>query len=146
MSKIVSVAYSDDAMDSEEESYSIISIKSNSGKSMDLPFDAHLLRGCGRHFYAVLPVICVANPDNIIPLLASVLYQRRVWGIGEPAVGIVCSDTGTLCQVVIGWLDPEDSGDSDRMVNIVLISGIEIANSGNSRTYTLHMALEVTHH
>jgi hypothetical protein len=116
---------SDYTMDSTKES---VATKSTTKKSMDLPFDAHLLSGCGQHFYAVLPVICVADPDNIIPLLASVLYQRRVWNINEPAVGIVCSNTGTSCRVILGWLD-QDSSCEDKMVNLTLISVIGCADS-----------------
>jgi len=75
--------------------------------------DAHVLPGRGRRSSAVLPVISVADEDNITPLLMSVLYQRCVWGIDEPAVGIVFSKTGTLGQVFLGWLDLESSNAQD---------------------------------
>jgi hypothetical protein len=76
-------------------------------------FDAHVLPGRGRRSTAVLPVISVADEDNITPLLMSVLYQRCVWGIDKPAVGIVFSKTGTLGQVFLGWLDLESSNAQD---------------------------------
>lgn len=89
------------------------SSKSSSVCSMDVPFDAHMLPGRGRRFYAILPLLCIADEENIAPLLSSVLYQRRVWGIDEPAVGLVFSKTGTIGRIVLGWLDLESTNDSD---------------------------------
>lgn len=77
--------------------------------SINLPFDAHMLPGSGKRYCAVLPVICVADSDNIIPLLTSVLYQRRVWGIAEPAVGMLFAESGTIGRVILGWLDSDSS-------------------------------------
>jgi hypothetical protein len=77
--------------------------------SIDVPFDAHVLPGHGRRFSAVLPVICVADGEQITSLLTSVLYQRRVWGIDEPVVGFVFSKTGSVGNIVLGWLDMESS-------------------------------------
>lgn len=68
----------DDAMDSAEESGSIGLSNSMTAQSIDLPLDAHLLPGCGWHFYSVLLVIYITHPNNIVPLLAKVLCQRRV--------------------------------------------------------------------
>jgi hypothetical protein len=85
--------------------------KASSTRSIDLPFDAHMLPGHGRRFYAVLPLLCVADEENIASLLSSVLYQRHVWGIDEPVVGVAFSRTGTVGQVVLGWLDPESTVD-----------------------------------
>jgi hypothetical protein len=39
------------------------------------------------------------------------LYQRRVWGIDKPAVGLVFSKTGTIGWIVLGWLDLESTND-----------------------------------
>jgi hypothetical protein len=77
--------------------------------SINLPFDAHVLPGSGKRSCAVLPAICVADSDNIIPLLTSVLYQRRVWGIAEPAVGMLFAESGTIGRVILGWLDSDSS-------------------------------------
>ncbi|THH07506.1 hypothetical protein EW146_g9301 [Bondarzewia mesenterica] len=95
---------SDDAVTSgypDEDS----SATTSSTPSLDVPFDAHVLSGCGRRLFATLPIVCVADGDNMVSLLISVLYQRRVWGIDEPVVGIVSSKIGTVFQVVLGWLD-----------------------------------------
>lgn len=64
-----------------------------------------MLPGSGRRFFAVLPVVCVTDKENIPSLLTSVLYQRRVWGIDEPVLGIVFSKTGTVDRSYFGWLD-----------------------------------------
>jgi hypothetical protein len=89
------------------------SSKSSGVCSMDVPFDAHMLPGRGRRLYAILPLLCIADEENIAPLLSSVLYQRRVWGIDEPAVGLVFSKTGTIGRIILGWLDLESTNDSD---------------------------------
>ncbi|THH14417.1 hypothetical protein EW146_g5906 [Bondarzewia mesenterica] len=81
------------------------SSKTSSTPSLDMPLDAHMLPGCGRRFFAILPIICVADEENIISLLTSVLYQRQVWGIDEPVVGLVLSKHGVVGQLFLGWLD-----------------------------------------
>jgi hypothetical protein len=106
-----SVSDDDVSMNSTEESSSTESTLS----SINVPFDAHMLPGHGRRYSAVLPIICVADGEYIAPLLASVLYQRRVWGIHEPAVGIAFPKTGTVGQIFLGWLDPP-SGDDRNLV------------------------------
>ncbi|KZP03876.1 hypothetical protein FIBSPDRAFT_448767 [Athelia psychrophila] len=75
--------------------------------SLDVPFAAHMLPGRGRRLRAVLPVICIADESNIYPLLTSALYQRRVWNIDEPVIGLVISRTGTAGQVYLAWLDAQ---------------------------------------
>ncbi|KAH7923387.1 hypothetical protein BV22DRAFT_1093049 [Leucogyrophana mollusca] len=77
----------------------------SSADSIDLPFQAHMLPGRGRRFCAVLPVLLVADSDTIVPLIRSTLYQRRVWGIQEPVVGVEVLNGGTAVKVVFGWLD-----------------------------------------
>ena len=87
------------------------SSKASSTVSINVPYDAHVLPGHGRRFCAVMPLLCVADEDNITSLLSSVLYQRRVWSIDEPIVGFVFSKTGTVGRVVFGWLEPESIND-----------------------------------
>ncbi|EGO28978.1 hypothetical protein SERLADRAFT_456299, partial [Serpula lacrymans var. lacrymans S7.9] len=43
--------------------------------------------------------------------MSSMLYQRRVWHIDQPVIGIIFQGTGTVGQVLFGWLD-HDSGTS----------------------------------
>ncbi|KAK0445763.1 hypothetical protein EV421DRAFT_1734417 [Armillaria borealis] len=66
--------------------------KASSTSSLDVPFHAH-----------VLP-----DRENIVPLVASVAYQRRVWGIEDPVVGVILTKDGFSAQVVLGWTDPPD--------------------------------------
>ncbi|KAG2115581.1 hypothetical protein BD769DRAFT_1073401 [Suillus cothurnatus] len=82
---------------------------SGSVDSLDLPLQAHMLPGRGRCLSAVLPVLLVADSNNIIPLLCSTLYQRHVWGICQPVVGLCCSRTGTTAMAIFGWLDSDQS-------------------------------------
>jgi len=102
------------SMDYMEQSRS----KASTRCSIDLPFDAHVLPSNGRRFCAILPLLCVTDEANINSLLSSVLYQRRVWGIVDPVVGMVFSKSSTVGQVVLGWLDPEAADDDLPTVNI----------------------------
>ena len=92
-----------------EEAYSTFSYFNNAQEMslpcLDIPLCANMLRGHGLQLCAVLPVICVADPDDIDFLLASVLYQRRVWGIDEPAMGIMLGKTGFIASIIIGWVN-----------------------------------------
>jgi hypothetical protein len=66
--------------------------------SLDLPL--HILPGRGRRLSAMVPVLRVADSHNIIPLLCSALYQRHVWAICQPVVGLCCSSTGTIATAI----------------------------------------------
>jgi hypothetical protein len=109
--------------------------------SIDVPFEAHILPGRGRRFCAVLPVICVADSDNIISLLTSVLYQRRVWSIDQPAIGIVISKTGVVARVFLGWLDPE-SYDRSNLVRTHCVRCTPWAYGVFSLSHTLRAHLQ----
>jgi len=50
----------------------------HSPEGLNLPLHAHTLPGHWKWHYAVLPVLMVADARNIVPLLCSVPYQRRV--------------------------------------------------------------------
>ncbi|KAG2366678.1 hypothetical protein BDR07DRAFT_442141 [Suillus spraguei] len=97
----------------EDEDESMHSADSDSSdgfiESLDLPLQAHMLSGRGRRLSAVVPVLLVADSHNIVPLMCSTLYQRRVWGICQPVVGLCCSSTGTIAMAIFGWLDPDQS-------------------------------------
>ncbi|GBE90005.1 hypothetical protein SCP_1800270 [Sparassis crispa] len=96
--------YTDDQDSTDETSEQL------SGPAIDVPFDAHVLRGSGRRLFAVLPVICVADSDNIGALVTSVAYQRRVWDIDEPVVGFEVSKTGAVARILLGWVGAEADG------------------------------------
>ncbi|KAG2358645.1 hypothetical protein BDR07DRAFT_1417213 [Suillus spraguei] len=95
----------------EDENESMHSADSDSSdgsvESLDLPLQAHMLSGRGRRLSAVVPIFLVADSYNIVPLLCSTLYQRRVWGIHQPVVGLCCSSTGTIATAIFGWLTPD---------------------------------------
>jgi hypothetical protein len=74
---------------------------------IDLPLQAHMFPGRGKWYHAVLPVLLVADARNIVPLVCSALYQRCVWGVREPVVGLCCSNTGKTATAVFGWFDPD---------------------------------------
>ncbi|KAG1717259.1 hypothetical protein EDB19DRAFT_1386905 [Suillus lakei] len=92
--------------------------------SLDLPLQAHMLPGRGRCLSAVVPVLLVADSHNIVPLLCSTLYQRRVWGIHQPVVGLCCSSTGTTATAIFGWLD-SDQSEEGRMPTAHLASAAD---------------------
>ena len=75
---------------------------------LDLPLQAHMMLGRGKWNHVVLPVLLVADAHNIVPLLCSTLYQRLVWGIREPVVGLCCSNAGTTATAMFGWLESEE--------------------------------------
>ncbi|KAH7923386.1 hypothetical protein BV22DRAFT_1093046 [Leucogyrophana mollusca] len=105
----------------------------SSADSIDLPFQAHILPGRGRRFCAVLPVLLVADSDTIVPLIRSTLYQRRVWGIQEPVVGIEVLNGGTAVKVVFGWLDsPHHQKDEDELPIDHLACGVDTGYSDPS--------------
>ncbi|KIK42212.1 hypothetical protein CY34DRAFT_158399 [Suillus luteus UH-Slu-Lm8-n1] len=103
----------DESISSTDQDESICSADSDpcdgSVDSLDLSLQAHMLPGRGRRLSAVVPVLLVADPHNIIPLLCSALYQRYVWGIRQPVVGLCCSSTGTIATTIFGWLEFDQS-------------------------------------
>jgi hypothetical protein len=103
--------------DKDESMYSADSDSCDSSvDSLDLPLQAHMLLGRGRRLSAVVPVLLVADSHNIVPLLCSALYQRHVWGIHQPVVGLCCSSTGTIAMAIFGWLN-SDQSEEGRMVS-----------------------------
>ncbi|KAJ6578995.1 hypothetical protein B0H10DRAFT_2235989 [Mycena sp. CBHHK59/15] len=73
--------------------------------SIDLPLEAHVLPGRGRHLFAAIPFLSFADSDNFVDLMSSVACQRYVWGIPEPALGFVLSATGVVMKLVVSWVD-----------------------------------------
>ncbi|KAJ7766884.1 hypothetical protein B0H16DRAFT_1522724 [Mycena metata] len=74
--------------------------------SIDLPLDAHILPGHGRHLCAVLPFLCIAPSDTAVDLMTSAACQRHVWGITEPVVGLVLNDKSVVAALMLSWFDP----------------------------------------
>jgi hypothetical protein len=61
--------------------------------------------------------LLVADSHNIVPLLCSALYQRYVWGIHQPVVGLCCFSTVTISMAIFGWLN-SDQSEEGRMVSL----------------------------
>ncbi|RPD58269.1 hypothetical protein L227DRAFT_192463 [Lentinus tigrinus ALCF2SS1-6] len=57
------------------------------------------------HPSPLVPVLCLADEVNIVPLLSSALLQRRELEIIEPVVGILLPTSGSKCQVLFGWME-----------------------------------------
>ncbi|KAF9481604.1 hypothetical protein BDN70DRAFT_991760 [Pholiota conissans] len=95
---------------------------------LDGPFDGHVIPSSGLHVDCVLPVICVADQDNIRELVISTVYQRYTWGICLPVVGI--SLENVIARVVIGWIHEEEAtGVSDLPTVHIASSADEEINS-----------------
>ncbi|KAF8909699.1 hypothetical protein CPB84DRAFT_1437541 [Gymnopilus junonius] len=78
-------------------------------EEIEAPFDGHIVPGRGGRTNCFVPVICVADEDNILSLVSSAVYQRLSLGISIPTIGIVLSsetDGGpvTSARVVLGWI------------------------------------------
>ncbi|KAH9929306.1 hypothetical protein B0H21DRAFT_700160, partial [Amylocystis lapponica] len=52
-----------------------------------------------------LPVLCMAEEDDLPLLMASMLYQRLVWRISEPLIGVAFSKYDTSIHLLLGWLE-----------------------------------------
>ncbi|KAJ7263684.1 hypothetical protein B0H12DRAFT_1217397 [Mycena haematopus] len=78
---------------------------SSSIDGIDVPLDAHVIPGCGRHQYVLLPFLCIADANQIVDLMSSVACQRHVWGIPAPAIGFALSKSGTTATLVLSWMD-----------------------------------------
>ncbi len=53
----------------------------------------------------LLSLLCVGTDDTIWGMLASTLYQRHVWKMKQPAIGIIIAPSLSKIQLVIAWLD-----------------------------------------
>ncbi|KAK7062201.1 hypothetical protein R3P38DRAFT_3251543 [Favolaschia claudopus] len=80
-------------------------LSSNSDQSIDVSLNGHIFYGRGKHSFALLPFLCIADEENIIEVVSSVACQRFVWGISEPAIGFQFSPSGTAMKLVLAWVD-----------------------------------------
>ena len=69
-----------------------------------IPQDAHVIRYRGLVSTLHVPLLCVADEGNIVPLITSTLYQRHVLSLREPVVGLMIAPFGWVVDVLIGWL------------------------------------------
>ncbi|KAK0476391.1 hypothetical protein IW261DRAFT_1609579 [Armillaria novae-zelandiae] len=77
----------------------------------NIPVEAHVLSHWRQPDCVALPFLCIADEENIIPLVKSTVYQRYTWRISEPVVGVMLSETGCIGRVVMGWTDGQSDSD-----------------------------------
>ncbi|KAI1787514.1 hypothetical protein LXA43DRAFT_709064 [Ganoderma leucocontextum] len=60
------------------------------------------------HPKPLVPLLCAGDERNVVPLMCSVLHQRRALGRPDvPAVGILLPRSGSTCEVLFGWMERE---------------------------------------
>ncbi|KAJ3503041.1 hypothetical protein NLJ89_g8612 [Agrocybe chaxingu] len=104
-----------DALDGSSSATSLL--------DLNIPFDAHILPGQGRRTDCFLPIICIAEEQDIFPLVTSAVYQRHLWGISQPTVGILLSKFGTIANVMLGWISPHNSGVDQQLPQVHIALG-----------------------
>ncbi|KAA1472309.1 hypothetical protein DENSPDRAFT_838535 [Dentipellis sp. KUC8613] len=69
----------------------------------------HMLSDPTQRPMPLLGLLCMADVDNIFDVMASMLHQRRAWGLSnQPVVGLAFDRYQTSVQVVFGWFDDSD--------------------------------------
>ncbi|KAF8139653.1 hypothetical protein EV363DRAFT_1444121 [Boletus edulis] len=58
-----------------------------------------------------IPVLCMADEEQLSVLMSSLLYQRRVWRISDPLIGLEFSKYDTMIRLFVGWLEEDPSSD-----------------------------------
>ncbi|TFY64082.1 hypothetical protein EVG20_g6064 [Dentipellis fragilis] len=94
----------------DPESLSPESDPSASADGLDpIASQIHILSDPTRRPMPLLGLLCMADVDNIFDIMASMLHQRRAWGIAtQPVVGLAFDRDQTSVQVVFGWFDNSD--------------------------------------
>ncbi|KAI0958345.1 hypothetical protein AcV7_010388 [Taiwanofungus camphoratus] len=72
---------------------------------------------------SALPILCMAEETSLPVHMSSMLYQRHVWQVSEPLIGLAFSKTGSSIRVYFGWLDKQS--DSGRILPQVHLGCIE---------------------
>ncbi|PIL34276.1 hypothetical protein GSI_03051 [Ganoderma sinense ZZ0214-1] len=58
------------------------------------------------HPQPLVPLLCVGDEQNIVPLMCSTLHQCRALGRADvPVVGILLPGSGSTCEVLFGWIE-----------------------------------------
>ncbi|RDX39537.1 hypothetical protein OH76DRAFT_719289 [Lentinus brumalis] len=67
---------------------------------------AHLhLSASPFHPVPLVPIFCVADEHNIVPLLVSAIAQRAALGLELPVIGIMYPTVGSTFSVLVAWRD-----------------------------------------
>lgn len=77
--------------------------------SLEVPEHAHILESSRPRDWVDIPVVCVAEATEMPSVVSKVLYQRQIWGIKEPVVGIITSNLGLTVRIAIGWLEANET-------------------------------------
>ncbi|KAI0312287.1 hypothetical protein OF83DRAFT_1146859 [Amylostereum chailletii] len=76
-----------------------------------------------------LAALVMAKPGLVEDAISSALYQRRVWGVQSPVLGLAFDPEGTAIQVIIGWLGKDSAPNSDLPpVNLLHCSATHLAH------------------
>ncbi|KAF8425835.1 hypothetical protein L210DRAFT_3421012 [Boletus edulis BED1] len=59
-----------------------------------------------------IPVLCMSDEEQLPVLMSSLLYQRAVWHISNPLVGLEFSKYDTTLRLFAGWLEEDASSNS----------------------------------
>ena len=80
-----------------------------------------------------VPLFVVANTEDIYAIMVSVLYQRRLWGISEPAMGLVFEPGDSKICPVIGWScdAPYNRKDSVSPIRCIFIEKAQLGHRVN---------------
>lgn len=89
--------------------------------SLEVPEHAHILESSRPRAWVDIPVVCVAEATEMPSVMSKVLYQRQIWGIKEPVVGIITSNRGLTVRIAIGWL-------AENEVVLILSSGLSFTH------------------
>lgn len=54
-----------------------------------------------------VPVVCMADDDTLPVIMASILYQRRIWHVEEPLIGISFERYRSSISFHFGWTEAE---------------------------------------
>lgn len=81
---------------------------------------------------AALPIVCMAEGDVLPVIMASALYQRHVWRVQEPLVGISFKRYDTSISFLLGWIEAA-KGDGQRLPRVHIaridyLPNIDLAN------------------
>ncbi|KAI0688046.1 hypothetical protein BC835DRAFT_339583 [Cytidiella melzeri] len=82
---------------------------------LDLPRDAHIVAGMGPWNHVLLPILCVGDVNSVLDVLASAAYQRCVWKVDIPVIGIETCKYGSRARVYIAWPENCTGNDSDQI-------------------------------
>lgn len=77
--------------------------------SLEVPEHAHILESSRPRAWVDIPVVCVADAEDMPSVMSKVLYQRQIWGVKEPLIGLITSNRGLTVRIAIGWLEANET-------------------------------------